>query len=98
MAVPHDAVAALVLLKDVANAQFRLWRVFRGCTDALARDDDRSSSGGCAGIHSLHAPAHTLPVLAPRLKSDQFFFTFPKPVALNLRPSQLLSLSAFSIA
>ena len=41
MAVPHGAVAASALLKDVANAQFRLWQVFRDRTDALAHDDDR---------------------------------------------------------
>lgn len=36
MAVPHGTIATLTLLEDIADAQFRLERAFRHCTDVLA--------------------------------------------------------------
>lgn len=40
MAVPHDTIAALVLLEDVTKEQFRLERVFKDRADVLAQDDE----------------------------------------------------------
>lgn len=36
MAVPHGTLATLALLEEIADAQFKLERVFRHRTDVLA--------------------------------------------------------------
>ena len=43
MAALHETTAALVLREDAAREQFRREQVFKGCTEVLAHNGNRSS-------------------------------------------------------
>ena len=86
MAMLHDTTAALVLLEDVTNAQFRLEWVFKDRTDEYWVDPLSSSRS-----------SYTLTNTVMNLKSEHFFFKSSKVCDSELRVHPLCHFLPFHL-